>query len=196
VGYRGYLEGARRRQSPRPFRVSGRVGKIASIGDRRRASSFLGGAWLPPAGGAGRVRRRRGRHLRFNEKLGAKCDKVLAVVVSAGSFAEASARRLFLDEARRRVLSLLEDLHWFGQQHGQESPPWCVERLTAIAHQIQSDDVPSAVLADTIAAVELEIRNALVELDADRPIAYVVVEPLPAPKSLRPVLTVLRGGRE
>lgn len=116
-------------------------------------------------------------------------------MVSAGSYAEASARRLFLDEARRRVVALLEDLHWFGRCHGQRPPPWCWERLAAMADMVGADDSPSAVLADTLAAVEAEIRNALVELDVDRPIAYAVVEPLPAPKPLRPILTVLRGGR-
>lgn len=135
------------------------------------------------------------RHLNFARTADPRCDKVPGIVVSAGSFGEASARRLFLDEARRRVLSLLEDLRWFGQRHGRRPPAWCWERVAALADLVGNDDVPSSVLADTLAAVEAEQRNALAELDIDRPIAYSVVEPLPAPKRLRPVLTVLRGGR-
>lgn len=118
--------------------------------------------------------------------------------MSAGSFAEASARRLFQDESRRRVLALLEELHWFGRHHRRRPPSWCWERVAALAEQVSSDDVPSGAMADAIALVETEIRDALAELeldDVDRPIPFVVVEPLPAPRPLRPFLKVLRGGR-
>lgn len=123
------------------------------------------------------------------------CDKFRGIVVSAGSFAESSARRLFLDETRRRVVALLEELYFFGRRHGQHPPAWCWERVAAVADLVGADDVPSSVLSDTLGAIEGEIRNALAELDVDRPISYVVVEPLPAPRPLRPILTLLRGGR-
>lgn len=178
-----------------PFVFLGGGKRIASIDDRREASSFFTEP-TPQASAAAPVRRSNRRQLRFPENLGRNGIKWRSIVVSAGSFAEASARRLFLDEARRRVLALLEDLHWFGTQHGRRPPPWCWERLAAIADQVGADDAPSSVLEDTITTVEKEIHNALAELDLDRPIAYTVVaEPLPAPRPLRPFLTVLRGGR-
>lgn len=124
-------------------------------------------------------------------------------MVSAGSFSEASARRLFLEESRRRVLALLEDLHWFARQHNRRPPGWTFERLAALAEQVAADDATTADLSDSLGAVEAEIRNALAEfstmLTIDEPIPYVVTEatpqePIPAPKPLRPFLTVLRGG--
>ena len=118
---------------------------------------------------------------------------------------EAAGRRVFLEEARRRVLALLEDLHWFTQRHQRRPPAWTFERLAALADQVGGDDATTGDLAESIGVVESEIRNALAEmsalLDVDRPIPYVVtqstttpMEPIPAPRPLRPFLTVLRGG--
>jgi hypothetical protein len=133
------------------------------------------------------------------------CCSLSLVVVSEGSFSEASARRFFIEESRRRVLSLLEDLHWFTKQHNRQPPGWTFERLAALAEQVGADDATTADLSDCLGAVEDEIRSALSEFSAllavDEPIPYVVTqgpttpqEPMPAPKPLRPFLTVLRGG--
>lgn len=122
-----------------------------------------------------------------------------------GQFSEeADTRRIFLDEARRRVLSLLQDLHDWTQRHLRPPPPWTFERVAALADQVVANDVTTSELADTLEGVESEISNALVELAAvlevDQPIPFNVtrpspLEPLPAPRALRPFLLVIRGGR-
>ena len=124
-------------------------------------------------------------------------------MVSEGSFSEASARRFFTEEARRRVLSLLEDLHWFARRYNRQPPGWTFERCAALAEQVSSDNATTGELSDSLGAVEEEIRNALDEfsIDIDAPIPFSVTqppatpaEPIPAPRLLRPFLTVLRGG--
>lgn len=113
---------------------------------------------------------------------------------------EAEARRLFFDEARRRVLSLLVDLRQFVERWNVWPPPWAWVRLSALGEQVIDDapGVSAAALEDAVTAVECEIRSALAELASsidDQPIPYRVLEPLPAPPRLRPYLAVVRGGR-
>ena len=114
---------------------------------------------------------------------------------------ESKDRRLFLDEAHRRILSLLCDLRAFADRYGVFPPPWAWVRLAALGEQVIDDGAPIAtgVLEETIAGVELEIRCALAELasslELDQPIPYRVLEPLPPPPRLRPYLAVVRGGR-
>jgi hypothetical protein len=112
---------------------------------------------------------------------------------------EQAARRLFFDEARRRVLSLLCDLRAFVERWGVWPPPWTWVRLAALGEHVIDDgpDVSTAALDDAVSAVEREIRSALAELASsvdDRPIPYRVLEPLPAPPRLRPYLAIVRGG--
>ena len=123
-----------------------------------------------------------------------------------GSFSEeASARRLFMDEARWRVFSLVEDLYCFADRYRAWPPAWTFERVAALASQIECDDVAASVIDDSLTAVAAEIRNALIDLaatiEATQPIPYRVTqppttpnEPIP-PKTLRQFLSVVRGGR-
>jgi hypothetical protein len=120
----------------------------------------------------------------------------VAPVVGESDDRETAARRLFLDESRRRVLSLLSDLRRFGEQFGCWPPPWMFERLAAIADKVMTDVEGAAALEDAIAAVEGELRNGLIDLVgtlADVPIPYVPIDPL-IPDGARQVLKVLRGG--
>ena len=121
-------------------------------------------------------------------------------MVSEGSFSEASTRRFFIEESRRRVLALLDELRWFTERYRRRPPAWTYERIAALAGQVGADDATTGALSDSIDEVEIEIRRALLEmaalLDIDTPIPFTVTqEPIPAPKPLRPFLTVLRGGR-
>lgn len=108
---------------------------------------------------------------------------------------------MFLDEARRRVLSLLCDLRAFVDRYGVWPPCWTWVRLAALGEQVIDDGagVATSSVDEAIAGVEQEIRSALAELasslEADQPIPYRVLEPLPAPPRLRPYLAVVRGGR-
>lgn len=114
---------------------------------------------------------------------------------------ESKARRLFLDEAQRRVLSLLCDLHSFVERFGVTPPAWAWVRLAALGEHVTDDaaELATGPLEEAIAAVEREIRSALEELasslEVDQPIPYRVLEPLPPPPRLRPYLAVVRGGR-
>lgn len=107
-------------------------------------------------------------------------------------------RRVFFDEARRRLLSLLGDMRAFVELYGISPPCWSWVRLAAVGEQV-IDDGPGATAAieEAIAGVELEIHSALAELasaEADRPIPYRVLEPMPTPPRMRPYLAVVRGG--
>lgn len=114
---------------------------------------------------------------------------------------ESETRRLFLDEARRRLLSLLCDLRAFVDRFGVSPPCWTWVRLAAVGAQVIDDEamVATSAIEEAIAGAELQIHSVLTELasaiEADRPIPYrVVPEPLPAPPRLRPYLAVVRGG--
>lgn len=107
---------------------------------------------------------------------------------------------MFLDEAHRRVLSLLCDLQTFADRYGVFPPRWTWVRLAALGEQlIDGSATATGLLEETIAGVEREIRSALSELassiEVDQPIPYRVLEPLPPPPRLRPYLAVVRGGR-
>jgi hypothetical protein len=120
-------------------------------------------------------------------------------VESAGSFDEGNARRLFLDEARRRVLRLLEELHYWKQRHRRSPPPWTYERIAALADQVTGDDIPTSLLDESIAATEADLERTLSEITAlivETPIPYVPTEPATvAPSPRRHLLTIMRGGR-
>lgn len=106
---------------------------------------------------------------------------------------ETRARRLFLDEARRRVLSLLCDLHHFGEAFGHLPSPWMFARLAIVGGVVMDDAAPDAAIEDQITAAEGAIRNGLIDLVdalADVPIPYVLTD---EPEG-RQALTVLRGG--
>jgi hypothetical protein len=110
--------------------------------------------------------------------------------------------RVFLDESARRVFWCVRDLSRWRELFGTGAPAWCWERVEAIALELDDagrrEPPPAAALEGMLTAVEDEISNAVAELAAsgDVPIPYSVVplEPLPAPRALRPALSVLRGG--
>lgn len=109
---------------------------------------------------------------------------------------DTAARRRYLDESRRRVLSLLADLRRFGEQFGFWPPPWMFERLAALGDKVMADVEGAAALEDAIAAVESELHNGLIDLAgtlADVPIPYVPIDP-PIREGACQVLQVLRGG--
>jgi len=109
-------------------------------------------------------------------------------------------RRVFFDEARRRLLSLLCDMRAFVELYGVSPPCWSWVRLAAVGEQVIDDgpDVATVAIEEAIAGVELEVHSALAELassiEADRPIPYRVVEPHPTPPRMRPYLAVVQGG--
>jgi hypothetical protein len=111
---------------------------------------------------------------------------------------ERKARDLFFSEARRRVLSMLCDLRTFAGTFNVWPPSWTFDRLAELGQLVINDapGVAAASVEDSIAAVEVEIRQALAELASSieaRPIPYALVEPLEAPPPRR--LGILRGGR-
>jgi hypothetical protein len=110
-----------------------------------------------------------------------------------------AARRLFISEARRRVLSLLADLRAAVDTWGEWPPPWTWVRVAALGEQLADEPATSsAAIDEAISSVEGEIRAALSELLcslADRPIPFRVLEPLPPARPLRPYLALVRGER-
>lgn len=127
-------------------------------------------------------------------------ENTIKWVVGDAEDRELKTRRLFLDEARRRLLLLLCDLRVFVERFGVSPPCWTWVRLAAVGEQVIDDgpELSTGALEDAIASVEREIHSALAELagaiEADRPIPYRVLAPIASPPRLRPYLAVVRGG--